>query len=117
MNYIYAYLTASAYAYLACALYTLLGYPPMRDMSKSYQYIFYGAAFGIFNAVIAIPCPSLVYYVLGALYGFFALGSFIGYPQRWMAYWLPTPEKGSAAGQTFMAAWDLGIAVAFLMLS
>ena len=117
MNYIYAYLTASAYAYLACAVYTVLGYPPLRDMTKINQLIFYVAAFGVFNAVIALPCPSLVYYVLGAFYGFAALGSFIGYPQRWMAYWLPVPEEGSAAGQTMMACWDLGIAVAFLLLA
>ena len=116
MNCINAFLAATAYAYLACAVYTILGRPAMRDMSKISQLVFYLAACGVFLVVSSIPCPSLVYYALGVLYGFAALGSFIGYPQRWMAYWLPDPETGSAAGQIFMSIWDLAIAVSCFIL-
>ena len=116
MNCINAFLTATAYAYLACAVYTLLNRPPLRDMSKISQLVFYLAACGAFLAVSAAPCPPVVYYALGVLYSFAALGSFIGYPQRWMAYWLPDPMVGSAAGQIGMAFWDLAIAVACFML-
>ena len=116
MNYINAFLAATAYAYLACAVYTVLNRPPLRDMSKTSQLVFYLAACGVFLSITVFPCPFAVYYVLGVLYGFAALGSFIGYPQRWMAYWLPDPMKGSAAGQIGMAAWDLAIAVACFTL-
>ena len=116
MDCINAFLLATAYAYLACAVYTVLNKPPLRDMSKVDQLVFYLVACGVFMIVSSLPCPALIYYALGVLYGFAALGSFIGYPQRWMAYWLPTPETGSAAGQVMMSAWDLMIAVALFML-
>lgn len=116
MNCIYAFLTATAYAYLACAVYTILGKPALKDISNSIQVAFYFAAFSVFLIVSSLPCPQIVYRVLGVIYGVAAMGSFIGYPQRWMAYWLPNPEKGSAAGQVGMAFWDLAISVACLML-
>ena len=116
MNYIDAFLTATAYAYLACAVYTLLGKPALRDMSENSQLVFYLAAFCVFLSVPSMSLPSIVYHVLGVFYGFAALGSFIGYPQRWVAYWLPDPMVGSAAGQIGMAMWDLAISVACLML-
>ena len=111
MNCINAFLAATAYAYLACAVYTILDRPALRGISKVNQLIFYLVAFCVFMLVSAVPCPPVAYYALGVLYSFASLGSFIGYPQRWMAYWIPDPMKGSAAGQIGMAAWDLAIAV------
>ncbi len=111
-----AFIFATAWAYLACAFYTMLGRPPMVDVAIQLQNAFYLCAFAVFLYVYYNPSVWILNLLLGVLYGFAAMGSFIGYPQRWAAYWKDDPEKGSAAGQIGMALWDLALAVAFLSL-
>ena len=116
MNLVCAFIAATAWAYLACAFYTALGKPPLVGVDVRLQTAFYICAFGVFLYVSYNPGVWILNLLLGAVYGFGALGSFIGYPQRWAAYWKEDPEEGSAAGQIGMAFWDLALAGAFLSL-
>ena len=117
MDLLRAFLAATAFAYLACLAYTVMGKPALANMPKNLQGLFYAFAFVVFLVVALYPIPQEVYWVLGALYGFAAVGSFIGYPSVWMAWWTANPKGGSAAGQIGMACWDLAIAVVFLMMA
>jgi len=116
MNLVCAFIAATALAYLACAVYTALGKPPMVEVDVRVQMVFYLFAFAVFLYVSYNPRVRILNCILGVFYGFGAVGSFIGYPQRWSAYWKDDPEGGNAAGQTFMSAWDLALAVIFLSL-
>ena len=116
MNLVCAFIFATAWAYLACAVYTALGKPPMVDVDTRIQGVFYLFAFAVILYVYYNPGVWILNILLGIFYGFSAAGSFIGYPQRWAAYWKDDPEEGSAAGQIGMAYWDLALAVAFLSL-
>lgn len=116
MNLVCAFIAVTALAYLACAIYTMLGKPPMVDINVRLQLVFYLCAFGLFLYVSYNPGVRILNRILVVLYSFGAMGSFIGYPQRWTAYWKDDPEEGSAAGQIGMAFWDLALAVAFLSL-
>jgi len=122
MSFVEAFLIMTAFAYLACMFFTLVGKPPLFKVNTHSQIIFYFIAFItlLFSVVplpFSIPWPSEVYFLLGALYSFATVGSFIGYPQRWMAYWRIIPEKGSDAGQIGMAFWDLAVSISFFYLS
>jgi len=117
MDLLRAFLAATAFAYLACLAYTLMGKPALANFPKNIQGLFYALAFVVFLVAALFPIPSEVYWILGAMYGFAALGSFIGYPQIWMAYWTTNPKGSSAASAVGMAFWDLAIAVVFLMMS
>lgn len=111
MNFIDAFLMATAWAYFGCLIFTILGKPPMANIKKALQGLFYVFACIIFITASVDIFPPYIYAVLGVLYGIAAIGSFIGWPQIWMAYWTSCPEGGSAAGQIGMAFWDLMIAV------
>jgi hypothetical protein len=121
MSLLEAFLMVTAFAYLACVFFTLVGKPPLFEIDDYQQAVFYFLAFFVIWIVAAPPFsiswPPQVYSLLGALYAFAAIGSFIGYPQRWMAYWRKNPEDGSDSGQIGMAFWDLAISISFLYLS
>ena len=111
-----AFIFATAWAYLACVVYTVLGRPALIGIDIRIQTAFYLGAFGVFLYVFYNPNIWVLNQLLGGLYGIFAMGSFIGYPQRWAAYWKNDPKEGCGAGQIGMAFWDLVLAVAFLSL-
>ena len=111
-----AFLVATAFAYLACLAYTLMGKPALANFPKNIQGLFYALAFVMFLVTALYSIPREIYWILGAVYGFAAVGSFIGYPQVWMAYWTTNPRGSSAASAVGMAFWDLAIAVVFFML-
>ena len=117
MNPLNAFLAATAFAYLACFTYTLIGKPPLANYPKTIQALFYALAFVLFFTVSIYPIPRKAYLLLGALYSFAAMGSFIGWPQVWMAYWTTNPKGSSGASAVGMAAWDLMIAVSFFLMS
>lgn len=116
MNLVCAFIEATAWAYLACAVYTLLGKPALVGIDTRLQSAFYLFLFAVLLYVSHNPGIWILNKVLGIFYAFGAVGSFIGYPQVWAAYWRESPEEGSNAGQIFMSAWDLVLAVAFLSL-
>ncbi|GAG83967.1 unnamed protein product [marine sediment metagenome] len=60
---------------------------------------------------------SIIYFILGIFYSFATVSSFIGWPQKWMAYWKTDPHEGSDTAQIAMALWDLALATAFFYLS
>jgi len=111
MKFIDSFLLATAMAYLGCLVFTLRGKPPMVSIKPWLQGLFYVFAFMIFTAAGLDVFPQYVYAVLGVVYGIASVGSFIGYPQIWAAYWKEHPYQGSDAGQIGMAFWDLAIAV------
>lgn len=116
MQLINAFLGATAFAYLACFIYTIMGKPPLVGVSDITQMAFYGIAFVVFSFVSLNPGIIELNLFLGVCYSFACVGSFIGWPQRWKAYWTSAPNMGSAAGQIGMAVWDLAIAVCFFIL-
>lgn len=111
LEFIDAFLLATAWAYFGCLIFTILGKPPMANIKKEYQGVFYTFAWITLMVASLDVFPRFVYAFLGVVYGIVTIGSFIGWPQVWMAYWTSDPEKGSAAGQIGMAFWDLAIAV------
>ena len=111
MEFVDSFLLATAWAYFGCLIFTGLGKPPMANVGAELQGLFYTFACMIFLLSSIDFFPQYVYAVLGAVYGFGSIGSFIGWPQVWMAYWTSDPEGGSAAGQIGMAFWDIMIAV------
>ena len=111
-----AFIFATAWAYLACAFYTMLGRSPLVDVAIRIQMVFYLCAFGVFIYVVYNSGIWILNLLLGVLYGFAAMGSFIGFPQRWATYWKTDSDAGSGAAQIGMALWDLALAVAFLSL-
>jgi len=115
MQLINAFLLATAFAYAACFVYTIMGKPALVGVSNNVQVAFYGFAFGVFIVSSMIPLVNWLNFLLGVLYSFACVGSFIGWPQRWKVYWTSAPNMGSAAGQIGMAFWDLAIAICFFM--
>ena len=112
-----AFLLATAAAYMAAALFSLLGKPPQQDIPYYFQAVIY---FILGSALIMTALDGLPYLAVGALgwlYGFLSVSSFIGYPQKWYAYWKPDPGFGSAAGQIAMGVWDLALATVLIYLS
>ena len=116
MNLIYAFLNATAFAYLALSLFSIIGRPAINGIQKNQQAIIYAILFCIIylSAKISI---SPIYYVLGIIYSFATISSFIGYPAIWMAYWKKIPSEGSDAGQIGMALWDLTLSISFFYLA
>lgn len=112
-----AFIEATAWAYLACAVYMVLGKPALVGIDTRLQGAFYLFLFAVLLYVSHNPGIWILNKGLGIFYAFGAVGSFIGYPQVWMAYWKKDPEKGSDAAQIGMANWDLPLAVAFLYLT
>ena len=117
MSLVEAFLLATSAAYLACFIYTAMGWPPLIGMGKRVQMVFYWIAFLIFVFVSWNTRVFALNFILGVFYGFAAMGSFIGWPQRWAAYWKDNPEEGSDAGQIGMALWDLALSVCFFYLA
>lgn len=116
MTLIRAFLLATAWCYLAAAFYVMLGKPAMIDVDRRIQLVFY---YGLFSALVLVcwnPEITVLNLLLGAFYSFGAVGSFIGWPQKWYAYWTLNPKLGSDAGQIAMAFWDLALSVSFFYL-
>jgi len=115
MNLVCAFIFATAFAYLACAVYTVLGKPALVGWDKRLQGVFYLGLFAFLLYVSQNPGIWILNLILGIFYAFGTVASFIGL-QRWAAYWKDDPEKGSAVLQIGMSLWDLVLAVAFLSL-
>ena len=116
MSLVEAFLFATAAAYMAAALFSLLGKPPQQDIPPSIQsaiYIVLGSA--LIASVTRLFSP-LTLLAFASFYGFLSVSSFIGWPQKWYAYWKDTPEDGSAAGQIAMGFWDLAVSVCIFLL-
>jgi len=116
MKLVCAFIAATALTYLACAIYTALGRPPLVGIDDRTQGVFYLCASAVFLYVYYNPGVWILNLILGFFYGFATVASFTGL-QRWMAYWKPNPAEGSGTAQIGMALWDLTLAVAFLYLT
>lgn len=116
MKLIYAFLNATAFAYLAAALYAFLNKPALDKIQYSRQGIIYVILFGSIYLSMKVEL-SIIYFILGIFYSLATVSSFIGWPQKWMAYWKKEPREGSDAAQIFMSAWDLSLATLFFYLS
>lgn len=116
MNLIEAFLNATAFAYLAASLYAFLGRPALDGIQANRQGIIYLLPSTIIYLSTKIEI-SIVYFILGIIYSFATIGSFIGFPQKWMAYWKKDPNEGSDIGQIGMSFWDLALAITFFYLS
>ena len=102
---------------MAAALYSLLGYPAQQDIPPRIQAAIYFVLGSALTMTVLKAFPPLIIGALGGLYGFLCVASFIGWPQKWYAYWKPNPEDGSAAGQIAMGFWDLALAAALIYLA
>lgn len=107
---------ATSFAYLGCAVFSIFNKPALVGVQRSVQTLFYLLAFIVFQCVSCGPTIVMLNYILGIAYAFASIGSFIGYPQKWKAYWKTAPDTGSDAGQIGMALWDLAISVSFFIL-
>ncbi len=116
MSLVEAFLFATAAAYMAAALFSLLGNPPQQDIPPSIQAPIYFVLGSALTMAVLNTLPPLAVGILGGLYGFLSVSSFIGWPQKWYAYWKDRPADGSAAGQIAMGFWDLAISVCFFHL-
>ena len=116
MDLINAFLFATAAAYVAAALFSLLGKPPQQGVPPQIQFFIYIGLGSLLVLSAGGTLPPLFIGALGWLYGFLSVASCIGWPQKWYAYWKNTPEDGSAVGQIAMGFWDLAIATALLYL-
>ena len=116
MNLINSFLLATAFCYVTCLAVTLIGAPPMTKWSKTQQSVFYISAFAVILFVVWNPSVTWLNFVLGIVYSFAAMTTFIGWPHTWKAYWTSNPGGGSAAQQVMMSAWDLALAVIFFSL-
>lgn len=111
-----AFLLATAAAYMAAALYSLLGHPSQQDISPRIQAAIYLTLGSLLTMVVLKTLPPLLVGVLGGLYGFLSVASFIGL-QKWYAYWKPKPEEGDATAQIGMGFWDLALATVLIYFS
>lgn len=116
MKLIEAFLNATAFAYLASSLYAFLNRPALDGMQYNRQGVIYGILFGAIYLSMKVEI-SIIYFILGIFYSFATVSSFIGWPQKWMAYWKTEPHEGSDTAQIGMAAWDLALSVSFFYLS
>ncbi len=112
-----AFLLATAAAYVAAALYSLLGHPAQQDIPPRIQAAIYLILGSLLIMVVQKALPSLLTSALGLLYGFLSVASFIGWPQKWYTYWKPNPEEGDAVAQISMGFWDLALATVLIYLS
>ncbi len=108
-----AFLLATAAAYLAAALFSLLGKPPQQDVPPQIQFFIYIGLGSLLVLSVGGTLPPLFVTALGVLYGFLSVASFLGL-QKWYAYWKPDPGFGSAAGQIAMGVWDLALATVLI---
>ena len=113
MNLVLAFIFATAWAYLACAVYTVLGKPPLVGIDTRLQGVFYLLAFSVLFYVSQNPGIWILNKALGIFYAFATVASFTGI-QKWATYWKDDPSKGSGALQIGMSFWDLALAVYFL---
>jgi len=116
MNVVASFLLATSFAYLGCALFSILKKPALVGVNRIVQTLFYLLAFIIFQCVSCCPSIVILNYLLGIAYAFASIGSFIGYPQKWKSYWKTAPDMGSDAGQIGMACWDLAISISLFIL-
>jgi hypothetical protein len=112
-----AFLMSTSTAYLACCLYSTLGKPALSGVNKTLQEFFYLLMVVLIGFVAFMPSIQILNLVLGVVYAFASVGSFIGWPQVWMAYWKEYPEEGSDAGQIGMALWDLALSISFFLIA
>ena len=111
-----SFLNATAFAYLAAATYSYLGKPAQEGIQNIRQVLIYCLLCAIILASMKIEL-RIIYFALGILYSFATVSSFIGWPQKWMAYWKKDPQEGSDISQIGMALWDLALSTAFFYLS
>jgi len=116
MKLIYAFLNATAFAYLTAALYAFLGKPALDHINDSQQGVIYCLLFGAIHLSMNIKI-SLIYFILGIFYSIATVSSFIGWPQKWMAHWKKEPKEGSDPSQIGMALWDLALSISFFYLA
>ena len=116
MNLVTAFLLATSFAYLGCAVFSILKKPALVGVQRLLQTLFYLFAFIVFQFVSYNSNIITLNYLLGILYAFASIGSFIGYPQIWKAYWKSAPDIGSDAGQIGMALWDLALSITLFYL-
>lgn len=116
MNLDSAFTLATAFSYLAAAVYAALGKPAMVDFPTRLQGAFYFGLFVVLLYVSYNPGIWILNLILGVFYSFATVASFTGL-QKWMAYWKDDPKKGSGALQVGMAYWDLALAVDFLYIN
>ena len=101
-----ALIYVSAFSYLAAAIATTIGFPPMNPekITSSVQILSYFIAFSLLMACEFYPNLR---FALAGLYGMLAMWSFSGL-QQWVNYF------GSEPLGPPMAAWDLILAVALI---
>ena len=99
---------------MAAALYSLLGHPAQQGIHPYLQATIYILLGTLLTLTAMDTLPPLMVGALGWLYGFLCVASFIGWPQKWYAYWKPHPEEGDAAAQIGMGFWDLALATALI---
>ena len=87
MNLVNALFMATGFAYLAIAIFAFMGKDALVGINDNIEMIFYFLAFLVFMYVANNPPIRNLNFLLGAFYGVGAIGSFIGYPQKWKAYW------------------------------
>lgn len=101
-----ALIYVSAFSYLAAAIASAIGFPPMNPekITASLQILSYFIAFSLLMACEFYPNLR---FALAGLYGMLAMWSFSGL-QQWVNYFGSEPLGPS------MAAWDLILAVALI---
>ncbi len=112
-----AFLLATAAAYMAAALFSLLGHPAQQDIPPQLQFFIYIGLGSLLVLSVGGTLPPLFIGALGGFYGFLSVASFIGWPQKWYAYWKPKPEEGDAVAQIGMGFWDLALATVLIYIS
>ena len=113
MNLINAFLVATAVCYLVAIIMTVFDKPPLVRVNKATQSFMYLASFAFILLVAFGYSVSLLNFLLGVYYCFATVGSFIGWPQVWGAYWTDNPRGGSASTQVAMSLWNLILSVIF----
>jgi hypothetical protein len=116
MDVLNAFLVATAGCYLVAIVFVLFDKPPLVRVGKKPQILMYFLSFGLILLVAMGHTMSLLNFLLGLYYCFATVGSYIGWPQVWGAYWTDNPRGGSATGQIIMAMWNLVLSVIFFML-
>ncbi len=112
-----AFLLATAAAYMAAALFSLLGKPAQQDVPPTMQFAIYLGLGCLLILSVSGTLPPLFVGALGWFYGFLSVSSFIGWPQKWFAYWKDRPHDGSDMAQIGMGFWDLALATALIYQS
>jgi len=116
MDVVAAFLLATSFAYLAASVYALKGRPALIGPPKNFQVVVFLLLGGVVFYVALFPFNVILKIILGIFYSFAAVSSFIGYPQRWRAYWKSASGSSSGSQAVGMAFWDLALAVSFFYL-